>query len=122
MHYNFKADIERINSKFVANVEVSGPGRAGTIRVVADTIEEVLAGIKEKHDELLGGVEAYHAASVTPAGAEVPEAAAVVVKPAKTKAAPKKKAAKAKRGKKAPAKPKAPAPVKPKKRQFAKPE
>jgi hypothetical protein len=64
MHYNFKADVERQNGKFVANVEVSGPGRSGTRHVVADDLAGILAAIQGVHDEMLKGVLAFNANSV----------------------------------------------------------
>ncbi|WP_298800132.1 hypothetical protein [uncultured Devosia sp.] len=63
MQHNSKVEIERVNGKYVSQIEVSSIGRAGRKRLVADTFHEALKQVAGAHDELLGHVETFHKAS-----------------------------------------------------------
>lgn len=122
MHHNLKIEIERSNTQYVAQIELSTAGTAGRGNVSADSFDGILAKLKEKHDELLGTAQAFHGVGVPhhnithPSEGQMRQVASIASAP-KATADKKGKAKKAKPGK---AKAGKPAPkVKDKPRSFA---
>ena len=59
MNYNCRVEIERVNGKFVTQVEISNYGRAKRSRHSAETMDDALAIVAKAHNDGLAEIEAF---------------------------------------------------------------
>lgn len=61
MNYNLRIEVERVNGKFVAQVEVSGCGKCSRSRTVYSEFDEMMEGVADTYAQGIKAISAYNA-------------------------------------------------------------